>query len=310
MTMPTDRLTRDSIRLSKLLLWALVVAVSLTATSMLASITTSYYSDFEQLSGAGMLVCLFCVQALGCAVVAEHGRAVGFMRSGIIAGAMALLGWLSIVFYASGSGDEVVTWPTAWAGLLLVVGVLLVSRVRVKWWCMLRTMTIVLLAVLAAQIALLGWLSIVVYASGSGEDLWPKVVTWLTAWACLMLVVGVLLLPRVTVKWWRSLRIATIVLLAMLSAHIALAVSFAPEYSWRYEEMAFRSGAAIALLAAGGIVTTFITAWTLRLSGAVGSQREFVPFWLTCPRCGAEQEGVTEGYACRQCRLRIRVQRP
>ena len=193
-----------------------------------------------------MLICLFCVQALGCAVVAEHGRAVALMRSGIVAGAIALGGWLAVVFDVS----------------------------------------------------------------GSDELLWTKVVTWPTTWASLILFVGVLRLPRVRVRWWRSLRIATIVLLELLAAHIALAVSFAPEYGWRYQEMAFRFGAAIALLAAGGVVTTFITAWTLRLSGAVDSQRESVPFWLTCPRCGAEQEGVTEGYACSQCRLRIRVQRP
>ena len=57
-------------------------------------------------------------------------------------------------------------------------------------------------------------------------SVWLMFIVWPAAWAFLMLLIGVLMLPRSRGGWWRMLRRSAIVLLAVLAAHICFAVTY------------------------------------------------------------------------------------
>ncbi len=242
--------------LSRLLLWALAVAVVATFAATIAGILNPIVMpNAWKLLGSGVLAVVFLGVALGCALPLENGRAPRLMCSGIAMGIAALVGWVCAVWLAD-------------------------------------------------------YMTIFV---------WQRVVTWPTTWACLMMLIGLLLLPKARRGWWMWLRRASIVLLALLAAHICLATTFYPDYGWqatedqwekvwRYETFAYRTGGVLALLAGGGVVVTFLVAWLPGLTGRPETEVERLSYWVQCPRCKAEQQALTGTYACRDCRLQMRVE--
>ena len=114
--------------------------------------------DPELLITTGIIVILFVTAALGCAIVMERGRAGRWMQSGVIASIIGGAGWTAL-FLLNDHITEwlwlvLLTWPTCWAGLMLVVGILLLPANREGWWRWLRRVTIMLTALLAAHICL------------------------------------------------------------------------------------------------------------------------------------------------------------
>ncbi len=246
-----------TMRLTKVLLWGIAGAVGL----MLAAGVASWFfpllrGDLEQLLGLGVLIVLFFCVALGCAAALERGRAPRLMRSGITIGAVALAGWISMIWFA-----DYTTKLT-----------------------------------------------------------WQKILTWPTTWACLMMVMGLVLMPRPRAAWWMWLRRVTIVLLCLLSLHICLATSFYPAFDynvttptqweriWRYGEIVYRIGGVLTFLAGAGVAFTFLVLAVPGFADAASREVQRVSYWLQCPRCRSEQQALTGEYSCRQCGLHIRVE--
>ncbi len=105
-----------------------------------------------------MLAIGYLIVAMCCAVALESGRAPRLMRSGIIAGAIALMGWYVIVAMQPPwdrmvNYQRVLIWPTCWAGVMMLMGLLLLPQPHQKWWVVMRRVTFVLLELFAALVA-------------------------------------------------------------------------------------------------------------------------------------------------------------
>lgn len=148
-------------RLSKLVLWAMVSTVGLTAATMGTLWLLALQSALLATLATGVLVLCYLGVAFGCAVALERDRAPWLMVSGIVAGLVALIAWITEiwVFRMGGPIEVVITWPAAWALLALAIGLLLLFKRRKGWWIALRRSSFVLLAVLAAQVCLTQTLS-------------------------------------------------------------------------------------------------------------------------------------------------------
>jgi hypothetical protein len=153
------------------------------------------------------------------------------------------------------------------------------------------------------------WITALWTATGNSFLVWQKLFTWLIAYACFVMITGVLLLVRAEVPWHRWLRRVTIVLVGLLGLQIALATSLHPGYGsgpvGDYEINAARLGAVIGLLAAGGVAGTLIGAWLCRVSGWAAP---VLDYWIRCPRCGREQSLRTGASACAQCGLAVKLE--
>ena len=168
--------------------------------------------------------------------------------------------------------------------------------------------------IIAGAGALAGWLGL-----AAAQPAWPiimaiqRVLIWPTGWAIFMMLTGILLLPNPHSRPWLLLRRVTIGLLALVGAHVSLAISLYPDGAdWAataaYEDIAVRTGGIIMILAAGCVVVTMLMAWMARLSGVRQVDVQRREYRLKCPRCEEEQEAITGTHACRRCGLRIRVQ--
>jgi len=247
-------------KLTKLCLWAIAVTVVLT----IGTYFLPWFLPLGQIEewifvGVGILILVYFCVALGCAVALEKGRLPRLMRSGIAIGAVALVGWISMIFF------EMYDLPLDWY--------------------------------------------VVLY--------WP------TSWACLIMVIGLLLLPEPRAKWWMQLRRITIALFILLALIICLAVTFHPrnnawstgtfnEVSWQqnraYEEAAAKYGWVIGLLSCGGALFVWLAAAFIKPTQDAASNIERTSYWLSCPRCGLQQQAMTGSDTCKQCNLQIRVQ--
>ena len=241
-------------RLSRVFLWAMAATITLTVGVPIVSLwpPVAMPSPME-LVALGIVILIYIVIGLSCAVALEKGRAPWLMRSGIIVGLLAWIGWFA---------------SARWQGPSMI---------------------------------------------------WQKVLCWPTTWAFLMMVVAWLLLPRATVRWWVLLRRITFVLLGILAVHICVAVACYPEYEYssasdfdwsyqrKYEDVVFRIGGVLTMLAAGGVAATLLGVLATR-GGAPAQPLQRLPFGLTCPRCGARQTAMTGVHHCEQCRLQIRVE--
>jgi hypothetical protein len=307
-------------RLSKVLLWCLAGTVVLTiAVPVVVAFTPlAAWVDYRMIIFVGAYIVLFATIALGCAIVMERGRAVRWMRSGLIACVACGVGWPLFVFLSDWRTEElwflVLVWPTCWAGLMLVVGILLLPRNRGGWWTSMRRVTIVLTSLLGVQICF----SVAFYWIGDEFGLyWAVLVGRPTTWLALMLVGSLvwLLVRRSRLVLMRRLLMISIILLA---AYVVIAALFlrAPEVvpdsywtpSYDYEETAIRIAAILALLAGGGAFTTLIIIWIPGLTGQPQPDALLRSFGLRCPRCGHEQTAQTGEYSCRQCGMSIKVE--
>ena len=243
-------------RLSRHLLWALLVAIGLTILApVLASLYPLQLPDAQTMFAIGLLIVVHVVLALGCAIPLERGLSRGWMRSGIIASVMSLLAW---------------------------------------------SLAILLRAKLP-------------YLAGQRAAVWP------TAWACLMMVVGLLLMPRSHGTLGRLLRAFAIVLCSLLGLAYCASVTFHPGYgsaSWtpvqwepieQYENVTGRINLALVFLAAGAVTLTFLSLLATRDANSTSSVDKALPLSFDCPRCGHAQTGRTGGYRCESCGLSITV---
>ena len=239
-------------RWSRFFLWAIPAAIVL----MAAAFVAPYFYPIrmlrsEMVLGYGTMVMLYLVVGLCCSVPLESGRAPRLMSSGIILGAASLAGWAVGLAIASNSRNGI-------------------------------------------------------------SDVFFKVIVWPTTWACLMAIIGLLLLIKKGSGWRRILRISSMAPLILLAADICLAVTFYPDddrsLRYAYEDAAFRIGSVLAMLAGAAIVMTFLAAWLgfgqPQSAAVIGS----LPYWFRCPRCADEQASITGACSCRRCGLKIRVE--
>jgi hypothetical protein len=147
-------------RLSRILLWAIAVTAVLT---IVAPLVLFYYPigrlQLAVVVGAGILLLLYLVCAMTCAVAMESGRAPRLMRSGMIAGAIAIVSWLGLIAIEPDwpillAVQRVIIWPSVWVCLMMLVALTLMPRPHQRWWLALRNVTIGALALVAIHIAL------------------------------------------------------------------------------------------------------------------------------------------------------------
>lgn len=254
------------VRWSRVYLWAILSTVVAAIVLFLVQISNAvYFRQIGELLAACAMAFGFAVLGLACAAACENGKSPMFMRSGMIAGAIALACWVALLF----------------------VPMLQMSA---------RT------------------------------SMWPlRVFIWPTVWAALMAFVGMLLLLPMYSGWRWGLRAFTILLLGAFALFIAAAYAFYPDVTYTqanggWDESAWQRrmdyarvvepiGAAMSILSAGAVGVTLIVGLIGALTGrtAAAATSTPTPYWLTCPRCGCEQEARTGEHACVSCKLRTRI---
>ncbi|MDY7107467.1 MAG: hypothetical protein SYC29_02415 [Planctomycetota bacterium] len=214
------------------------------------------WAGASRLAAAAAVAAGFTVAALSCAAAMERGRARGWMLTGLLASALAALGWIRTVwFHPVGRPGE---WLTPF--LLLM----------------------------------------------------PP-----TGWAGLMMLIAWLMLPRVTNRWLAVVRALSIICAALLAVHVCIAVCGYPVLvgqlyvSWqeeqRYLELAWRSGAVLAILTAIGLLGVYVPARFGELTSDETTARGEHTMRITCPRCGGTSVIRSGGDTCAHCGLRISV---
>ena len=146
-------------RPSRFFLWAMAVTIAL----MIAGTIITWYLpllvpfEWQMIVAVGLLVLVYLVSGLVCAAAAERGRAPRLMWSGIITGAIALAGWLTILGFINllrGMwAQKMLIWPTAWAGFVVLLGLALLPRVHGLGPRVARGIAIALAAGLALSVA-------------------------------------------------------------------------------------------------------------------------------------------------------------
>ena len=146
-------------RPSRFFLWAMVVDIAL---AMAAAIIAWFFPlllqiDWQEVIGVGVMILLYLALGLMCSVAYERGRARRLMISGIVSGAVAIAGWLALIgFHSLVIGmlfQKILVWPTCWAGLASVIGLLLLPRARGWGMLILRGLAISMSAGLALSVA-------------------------------------------------------------------------------------------------------------------------------------------------------------
>jgi hypothetical protein len=140
-------------KLSRILLWAMVATAGVTglayAVVMFLPLPGMWVSSPEKILAGGLCTIAYLTVAILCAVGAESGRAPRLMRSGIIVGAVGLLILIVAMAPESEAIMKVAMVPSTWAGLVALIGLLLLPRRRPGWWAAARRSAIVLLSLLA-----------------------------------------------------------------------------------------------------------------------------------------------------------------
>ncbi len=145
-------------RWSRLYLWTILATVVAAIALFFIQISSMVYrARSGELFVSLTLAFGFAVIGLACAAACENGKAPMLMRSGMIGGVVALAGWIATIFVpdlqVSMTPLRLFVWPTAWAWLMALVGMLLLLRMHSGWRRGLRCLTIVMLSVLALYIA-------------------------------------------------------------------------------------------------------------------------------------------------------------
>lgn len=147
-------------RLSIILILALVAMVGALALLFIYSTFTRAGGTTEYLAGSAAISVLFLVIAICCAVTLERHRLPRLMRSGLWACGLALAGWFVVIWFGNELTtlnlhvEKIVAWPTVWAGLMALVGLLFLPAPPRPWWRTVRLITLILLALVALHFAL------------------------------------------------------------------------------------------------------------------------------------------------------------
>ncbi len=139
--------------LNRILLWAMVATV---VVSGLCYAVFTYVPPLARLVNepamillGGLFMLVYLTAALVCAVGAQRGRAPRLMRSGIIVGGAGLLMLYAAMISESDLLLRIALGPVLWAGLMGVIGLLLLPRWRPGWWTWARWAAIELSSLLA-----------------------------------------------------------------------------------------------------------------------------------------------------------------
>ncbi len=135
-----------------------------------------------------------------------------------------------------------------------------------------------------------------------------KVAVVPSAWAVLMALTGLVLLPRRRPGWWTGARRASIVLLAMIAFVLCFTAVYDPGWGYAFYAITARIMAALALLAGAALAAMFLGVWIPGFAAPPEASGERLPFWLRCPRCATGQQATTGGHRCRSCGLEISVE--
>ena len=178
--------------------------------------------------------------------------------------------------------------------------------------------------IVIGAISVVGWIVMDIYDEYSLEWVWFTFLIWPTNWACLMMIIGLLLFPEPRAKWWMQLRRITIALFIILAAIICIAIILHPSNdvlrsitttdsrNWQrdqvYEELAAKIGWVIGLLANGGALFVWLAAAFLKPVAREALTTIHSSYWLSCPRCGLEQQAMTGSDNCDKCNLQIKVE--
>jgi hypothetical protein len=210
----------------------------------------------SRLAAAATIAAAFTAAALSCATARERGRARRWMLTGLLASALAALGWIRMIWF------HPVGRPGDWFTPLVL--------------------------------------------------LMPP-----TCWAGLMMLVAWLLLPRVMHRWLQWIRAVAIIFAGLLSAHVCVTVCAYPllvgqvYISWqdeqRYLDLAWRSGAVLAILTLIGLLGVYVPARIGELTSDETSERGEFKMRMTCPRCGGVSVIRSGGDSCAHCGLKISV---
>ena len=239
-----------------------------------------------------------------------------------IAGTVVLtIGTYCLVFFMPFNQSEIGIFVGVGICILLYLCVVLGCAVALEKGRLPRLMRS---GIAVGAIALVGWIAMIVFEHYNLPLDWYLVLYWPTNWACLMMVVGLLLLPEPRAKWWILLRRITIGLFILLAAIICLAITLHPQEGlfvlsgiydsdmWRltrdFEEIAAKLGFVIGLLACTGALFVWLAAAFIKPTKDTELIIERTPYWLSCPRCGLEQQAMTGSDTCDQCNLQIKVE--
>jgi len=98
-------------------------------------------------------------------------------------------------------------------------------------------------------------------------------------------------------------------MLAAVWAELAHSYTLYDQYyrAWAVVEVLGRVFAVLVILAAGGLVATFVLSSVRQLTGEEIPESDRRRFTIECPRCGSSQSLRTGGDACGRCDLRISV---
>lgn len=145
-------------RLSRVLIYALLVSTVGTAVLLTIGAAGGLGPSMARASTSGLTLVMALGVAVCCAIVLERQVAPRLMLSGLIADAVAAVSFLVLhwfdLWYQYPQSQRIMIWPTVWAVSMALLGLLLLPRSPGKWWAVLRRVTIVLLCLFAAQIAL------------------------------------------------------------------------------------------------------------------------------------------------------------
>lgn len=102
----------------------------------------------------------FLAMCICCSIAMERHHLPRWMRSGLYAAGIALVGWI-IHFWRFDSFaretfplDKYIIWPSVWAGAMALFGLLALPAPPRRSWRSVRNVTLVLVCLLAAHIAL------------------------------------------------------------------------------------------------------------------------------------------------------------
>ena len=115
-------------------------------------------------AGAAVIITGFALAALACATTLEQGRCMALMWSGIAATALSATGWVAFELQVAVLTSRVeqlwVSWlvpPTCWAGLCVVIGLVMQRRQPSAVGVWMRRATIAGAALLAAAVPPAVW---------------------------------------------------------------------------------------------------------------------------------------------------------
>ena len=185
------------------------------------------------------------------------------------------------------------------------------GKMRTMMWC----------GMIATWLATVGWLAMI--WSQFSEN---QIIAWLW-WSVMLngaaisiLLVGIVAQLRLSQQWGIVLRRVTIGLLMFLgfigSATICFAIE--AEFFWRvhrrmdasvvdWSETAARLCGVIAILTGCSLAATILAAVVPKLHEQEVPKSRRLQFTAVCPRCALRQQLMTDGDACHQCGLQIKV---